>query len=41
MAEELSISVETVGNHFSNILNKTGDANRTEAATFATRHGLD
>ena len=30
---ELFISVKTVGNHVSNILNKTGSTNRTEAAT--------
>ena len=41
IGEELFISVKTVGNHVSNILNKTGSANRTEAASFATRHGLD
>ena len=37
---ELFISVKTVGNHVSNILNKTHSANRTEAATFANQHGL-
>jgi DNA-binding NarL/FixJ family response regulator len=36
----LFISVKTVGNHVSNILNKTGSANRAEAASYATRHGL-
>ena len=41
IGEELFISVKTVGNHVSNILNKTGSANRTEAASFATRNGLD
>ncbi len=41
IGEELFISIKTVGNHVSNILNKTGAANRTEAATFAARHGLD
>lgn len=41
IGEELFISIKTVGNHVSNILNKTGSANRTEAASFATRHGLD
>ncbi len=40
IAEELIISVRTVGNHASSILNKTNGANRTEAATYATRQGL-
>ena len=40
IGEELFISVKTVGNHVSNILNKTGTANRTEAATYAARRGL-
>ncbi len=40
IAEELFISARTVGGHISNILNKTRTANRTEAATYATRHGL-
>jgi DNA-binding CsgD family transcriptional regulator/tetratricopeptide (TPR) repeat protein len=40
IAEELVISFRTVGNHVSNILNKTNTANRTEAATYAARHGL-
>ena len=40
IGEELFISVKTVGNHVSNILNKTNTANRTEAATFAALHGL-
>lgn len=40
IGEELFISVKTVGNHVSNILNKTGSANRTEAATFAALNGL-
>ena len=35
IGEELFISVKTVGNHVSNILNKTSTANRTEAATYA------
>ena len=37
---ELFISVNTVGNHVRNILNKTATANRTEAASYATGHGL-
>jgi NarL family two-component system response regulator LiaR len=40
MAEELFISVSTVAHHVSNIFNKTGVANRTEAAMYAGRHGL-
>jgi DNA-binding CsgD family transcriptional regulator len=40
IAEELIISVRTVTTHVSNILNKTGAVNRTEAATYATRRGL-
>jgi DNA-binding CsgD family transcriptional regulator len=40
IADELVISISTVGHHVSNILGKTGSANRTEAAAFAVRHGL-
>ncbi len=36
----LSISLNTVATHVRNILNKTQCANRTEAATYAIRHGL-
>jgi DNA-binding CsgD family transcriptional regulator len=36
----LSISLNTVATHVRNILNKTQCANRTEAATYANRHGL-
>ena len=40
IADELFISARTVGYHVSNILNKTTSANRTEAATYASRNGL-
>jgi DNA-binding NarL/FixJ family response regulator len=40
IAEELFISLNTVGHHVSNILNKTGAANRAGVATYAARHGL-
>ena len=40
IGEDLVISVKTVGNHVSNILNKTNVANRTEAAAYAIRRGL-
>ncbi|MCI0844908.1 MAG: tetratricopeptide repeat protein, partial [Chloroflexi bacterium] len=40
IAAELTISVNTVGNHVRSILNKTNAANRTEAATYAVRQGL-
>ena len=40
IAQELVISINTVTNHVKNILGKTGSANRTEAASFAHRHGL-
>ena len=40
IGEELFISVKTVGNHVSNILNKTGTANRAEATAYAVRRGL-
>ena len=38
---ELFISVRTVGYHVGNILNKTTSTNRTEAAAYATRRGLE
>ena len=41
IADELIIAVRTVTTHVGNILNKTGASNRAEAASFATRHGLD
>ena len=40
IAEELVISPNTVIRHVSNILDKTGAANRAEAAVYAARHGL-
>ena len=40
VADELVISVNTVFRHVSNIFSKTGASNRTEAATYATRHGI-
>jgi DNA-binding CsgD family transcriptional regulator/tetratricopeptide (TPR) repeat protein len=40
IADELVIAVRTVTTHVGNILNKTGAANRAEAASFANRHGL-
>jgi DNA-binding CsgD family transcriptional regulator len=36
----LAISLNTVATHVRNILTKTQCANRTEAATYAIRHGL-
>jgi DNA-binding NarL/FixJ family response regulator len=36
----LAISLNTVATHVRNILNKTQCANRTEAAAYAIRHGL-
>ena len=36
----LSISEHTAANHIRSILRKTGCANRTEAASYAHRHGL-
>jgi DNA-binding CsgD family transcriptional regulator len=36
----LDISLNTVATHVRNILSKTGCANRTEAAAYAMRHGL-
>ena len=41
IAEELSISVNTEGNHLRSILSKTDSANRNEAAAYAIRRGLE
>ncbi len=40
VADELEISRATVARHVASILAKTGVANRTEAATLASQHGL-
>jgi DNA-binding NarL/FixJ family response regulator len=40
VALALRISQSTVATHVHNILAKTGCANRTEAAAYASRHGL-
>jgi predicted ATPase/class 3 adenylate cyclase/DNA-binding CsgD family transcriptional regulator len=40
IADALCISLNTVATHVRNILTKTGTANRTEAASYALRHGL-
>ena len=40
IGEELFISLNTAGHHVSNILSKTGSANRAEVATYAAQHGL-
>lgn len=40
IAEELSISERTVGNHVSGLLNKLGLGNRIELATYAVRHHI-
>jgi DNA-binding CsgD family transcriptional regulator len=40
IGEELTISEHTAANHIRSILRKTECANRTEAASFAHRHGL-
>ena len=40
IGEALVISEHTVANHVRSILRKTGCANRTEAASYAHRHGL-
>lgn len=40
IAERLSVSSNTVKIHIARLLEKLGVANRVQAATFATRHGL-
>jgi DNA-binding CsgD family transcriptional regulator/tetratricopeptide (TPR) repeat protein len=40
VGSSLSISEHTAANHMRSILRKTGCANRTEAASYAHRHGL-
>jgi DNA-binding NarL/FixJ family response regulator len=40
VSEHLFISLNTVSYHLRNIFNKTGAANRTEAASFAHRHAI-
>jgi non-specific serine/threonine protein kinase len=40
IAQTLVLSINTVERHVTHILQKTDAANRTEAATYATRHGL-
>jgi DNA-binding CsgD family transcriptional regulator/pimeloyl-ACP methyl ester carboxylesterase len=40
IADELVISLNTARKHVANILDKTGTANRTEAAAYARDHGL-
>ncbi len=40
IAQALVLSINTVERHVTHILQKTGAANRTEAAVYAQRHGL-
>ncbi|HEU0075964.1 MAG TPA: alpha/beta fold hydrolase [Dehalococcoidia bacterium] len=40
IADELVISLNTVRRHVSNVFDKTGVANRTEASIYARNHGL-
>jgi len=40
IADALTISLNTVRHHVTNILDKTGSANRTEAAALALRNAL-
>ena len=41
IADWLFVSQMTVAKHVHNLLDKTGMANRAEAAVYATRSGLD
>lgn len=41
IAQQLSLSEKTVGNHVSAILDKLGVTNRIEAATYAVRHHIE
>jgi pimeloyl-ACP methyl ester carboxylesterase/DNA-binding CsgD family transcriptional regulator len=41
IAAQLVIAPATAARHVSNILNKIGLSNRTQAASYATKHGLD
>jgi DNA-binding CsgD family transcriptional regulator len=40
IAEALSLSEKTVGNHLTHVYTKIGVENRAAAATFAARHDL-
>jgi predicted ATPase/DNA-binding CsgD family transcriptional regulator/transcriptional regulator with XRE-family HTH domain len=40
IADDLFLSVRTVGNHVTNILGKLGVASRTSAVSYAIRHGI-
>lgn len=40
IADALVVSIRTVTTHVTNIFSKIKVTNRTEAATYATRHGL-
>ena len=40
IGQELIISLSTVAHHVTNILNKTGASNRTEAVAVSVQHGL-
>jgi DNA-binding NarL/FixJ family response regulator len=41
IADILCISLNTVATHVRNILSKTGSPNRTEAAAYALRQGME
>jgi DNA-binding NarL/FixJ family response regulator len=40
IADELVISLNTVRRHVSNVFDKTGAANRAQAAVYARDHGI-